>query len=85
LQQLLKGGWDDAAVFAVLCDRAVNDPFVPLQDGAVNPRLTALEAIVQYYGDHPETLPLLRDRAQSDPDEKVRAFAQSVLATPGKN
>ena len=29
--------------------------------------------------DRPEVLPLLRDRATNDPDEKIREFAQEQL------
>lgn len=28
---------------------------------------------------HPQTLPLLRDRAENDPDEQVREFAKKKL------
>ncbi|BCL35243.1 HEAT repeat domain-containing protein [Nostoc sp. MS1] len=44
-----------------------------------NPRRVALEIIVKQYPQHPQTLPLLRDRAENDPDEKVREYAQKKL------
>lgn len=42
-------------------------------------RQTSLEAIIKQYPDHPKTLPLLQDRAENDPDEKVREFAKKKL------
>jgi hypothetical protein len=68
-------------MFEFLRDLAINDPY-PLEgeeNKRPNPRQTALEAIVEQYPDHPRTLPLLRDRAGNDPDEKVREFANNKL------
>ncbi len=42
-------------------------------------RQVALLAIIEQYPQHPHTLPLLRDRAENDADEKVREFAQNKL------
>ncbi len=44
-----------------------------------NPRQTALEAIIKQRPDSPQTLSLLRERAENEPDEKVREFAQKKL------
>ncbi|MCC5608176.1 HEAT repeat domain-containing protein [Nostoc sp. CHAB 5834] len=44
-----------------------------------NPRRIALEIIIKQFPQHPQTLPLLRDRAENDPDEQVREFAQKKL------
>ncbi|MFP4123662.1 hypothetical protein [Coleofasciculus sp.] len=35
---------------------------------------------LKQYPDHPQTLPLLRDRVENDPDKKVRKFAQNKSA-----
>ncbi|MEH2123212.1 HEAT repeat domain-containing protein [Nostoc sp.] len=45
-----------------------------------NPRRIALEIIIKQFPQHDQTLPLLRDRAENDPDEQVREFAQKKLA-----
>jgi hypothetical protein len=45
-----------------------------------NPRQTALAAIIELYPDRPQTLELVRDRAQNDSDETLREFAQKKLA-----
>ncbi|MGF1991229.1 MAG: HEAT repeat domain-containing protein [Nostoc sp. ZfuVER08] len=45
-----------------------------------NPRRIALEIIIKQFPQDDQTLPLLRDRAENDPDEKVREFAQKKLA-----
>ncbi|MBN4002853.1 HEAT repeat domain-containing protein [Nostoc sp. LPT] len=44
-----------------------------------NPRYIALEIIIKQFPQHPQTLPLLRDRTVNDPDEQVREFAQKKL------
>ncbi|MBD2445995.1 HEAT repeat domain-containing protein [Nostoc sp. FACHB-152] len=44
-----------------------------------NPRRVALEIIFKQFPQHPKTLPLLRDRAENDPDEQVREYAQKQL------
>lgn len=62
-----------------LCDRAVNDPFKRVLYWQTNPRLAVLEAITDHYHDYPQTILLLRDRADNDPDEKVREFAKNQL------
>jgi len=59
----------------LISDR-VRDEFSYIQD---NPRQTALEAIVEQYPDHPQTLPLLQDRAENDPDEQLREWAKKKL------
>ncbi|MEM1171757.1 MAG: hypothetical protein AAGJ08_22430 [Cyanobacteria bacterium P01_H01_bin.35] len=40
---------------------------------------TLLEAIVEQYPDHPQTLPLLKDRAANDSDGKLRKWAKETL------
>jgi hypothetical protein len=67
-------------MFEFLCDRALNDPFEHKKGSEDNPRQLALEIIIKQYPDHPQTLPLLQDRAENDPDEKVREFAKKKLA-----
>jgi len=44
-----------------------------------NPRHTALQALLTHYSTHPKTLELLRDRAENDPDEQLREWAQEQL------
>ncbi|MEQ9233909.1 NACHT domain-containing protein [Coleofasciculus sp. E2-BRE-01] len=89
LEELARGWKDESGIFEFICDRAVNDPYPlkdetnPLKDETnktPNPRKTALKIIIKQYPDNPQTLPLLRDRAENDPDEKVREFAQTELA-----
>jgi hypothetical protein len=79
VQELARGWKDEPGMFELLCEIALNDSFERKEDWEDNPRQTALEAITKLYGDHPQTLPLLRDRAEDDPDEKVRTFAQKKL------
>jgi len=81
LEELARGWKDEPGIYVFLCDRAVNDsyPLAGEENKTPNPRQTALEAIVKQYPNHPQTLPLLRDRAENDPDEKVKEFAQKKL------
>lgn len=44
-----------------------------------NPRQRAFEAIIKNYPNHPQTLPLLRDRVENDSEEKVRKLASNTL------
>ena len=75
--------WKDApGIFDFLWERTLHDPFVNQHPERVrqNPRKTALDIIVENYPTNPKILELMRDRAQNDPDEKVREFATQKLA-----
>jgi predicted NACHT family NTPase len=78
VQELARGWKNESGIFELLWERAVTDPFKDQQYG-LNPRLTALEAIIEQLPQHPQTLPLLRDRAENDPDEAVRDYAEKQL------
>ncbi|MEG5001733.1 NACHT domain-containing protein [Microcoleus sp. B4-D4] len=80
--QELAGGWkDDPELFELLCDVAINDPFDHRGKSRWrNPRQTALAAMIELYPDRPQTLEILRDRAQNESDEFSREFAQKELA-----
>ncbi|KAB8320166.1 hypothetical protein SD81_000540 [Tolypothrix campylonemoides VB511288] len=67
-------------LFDIYYNCAINDPFERKENDETNPRRVAVEIIVKQYPHHPQTLPLLRDRAENDPDEQVREFAQKKLA-----
>ncbi|WP_293099691.1 hypothetical protein [Moorena sp. SIO3I6] len=63
--------------------RSLNDPFERDQDqdyDNVNPRQVALNAILEYYPNHSQTRSLLQDRAEHEPDYRLRWFAQEKLA-----
>ncbi|MBD2520979.1 HEAT repeat domain-containing protein [Nostoc sp. FACHB-133] len=76
-----------ADLFDIYYQCAVNDPFKDSHDPPYNsnPRRIALEIIIKQFPQHPQTLPLLRDRTQNDPDEQVREFAQKKLAQLSNN
>ena len=83
MRELARGWKDEPWMLGFLHDIALNDPFDPFErkeDWEDNPRQLALEAITKQYPDHLQTLPLLQDRAENDPDEKVREFAKNKLA-----
>ena len=79
MQELARGWKDEPWLFDFLCDGALNDPFERKEDSENNPRQLALEIIIKQYPDNPQNLPLLHDRAENDPDEKVREFAREKL------
>jgi len=81
VQELARGWKDDPELFELLCEVAINDPFdhrgkYPWR----TPRQTALAAMIELYPDRPQTLEIVRDRAQNDSDERLRKFAQEKLA-----
>jgi hypothetical protein len=69
----------ELGIFEILYDNTLNDPFKREYDFQTNPRQIALEAIVKQYLDHPQTLPLLQDRAENDPDEQLQKWAKKKL------
>ena len=80
VQELARGWKDDPGILELLCDVAINDPFERKYDRQDNPRQAALTAMIELYPDRPQTLELVRDRAQNDSDEGLRKFAQEMLA-----
>ena len=83
IQELARVWHDKPQIFEFLTKCAVADPF-SRSKGFVgsfqkNPRETALEGIIEYFPNHPQTKDLLIDRSQNDPDENVRKFAQGAL------
>ena len=89
IKQMATGWKQDPGIFEILYDKTLNDPFQQEEYDqdlhgiliifATNPRQIALEAIVKQYLDHPQTLPLLQDRAENDPDEKLQKWAKKKL------
>jgi hypothetical protein len=90
MQELIKNWQASSDIYDFLYECAVDDSFNGVLYGLsfddvedkenLPARQTALKAISEQYLDHPQTLPLLRDRAENDPDEKVREFAREKLA-----
>ncbi|OUL24980.1 hypothetical protein BV372_28395 [Nostoc sp. T09] len=80
VQVLARNFKNQAGMFDVFYNCAVNDAFQRHNSWQTNPRRVALEIIIKQYPHHPQTLPLLRDRANNDSDEKLREFAQKKLA-----
>jgi predicted NACHT family NTPase len=80
LQEIARGWKDEPGIFELLCDVAINDRFEREHNWQGNPRQAALTAMIELYPDRPETLELLRDRAQNDSDDIFREFAQEILA-----
>jgi hypothetical protein len=79
VQELARRWKNESGIFESLCDVAINDPFDREENWQDNPRQTALAAIIELYADRPQTLELVRDRAQNDRDQKLREFAQEKL------
>ncbi|MEG4279178.1 NACHT domain-containing protein [Microcoleus sp. MON1_C1] len=81
VQELARGWKDDPKLFELLCEVAINDPFDHRGKSRwSNPRQTALAAMIELYPDRPQTLEIVRDRAQNDSDEMLHNFAQKKLA-----
>ncbi|BAY74281.1 signal transduction protein [Nostoc linckia NIES-25] len=90
MEELIKSWQTSPEIYDFLYECAVDDSFNPIfwdfstdstsNKNQVPSRQIALEAIIEQYPQHEQTLPLLRDRAENDPDKKVREFAQKKLA-----
>ncbi|MEG4289034.1 HEAT repeat domain-containing protein [Microcoleus sp. C2C3] len=80
LQEIAMWWKDDPGIFEFLCDVAINDPFDREDEWQGNPRQAALAATIELYPDRPQTLELVRDRAQNDRDQELREWAQKILA-----
>jgi hypothetical protein len=80
VQEIARGWKDESGIFELLCDVAINDPFDRENEWQENPRQAALTATIELYPDRPQTLELVRDRAQHDADYFFREFAQKELA-----
>ena len=79
VKQMATGWKQEPGIFEILYDNTLNDPFKRKHNFETNPRQIALEAIVKQYPDHPQTLPLLQDRAENDPDEQLQKWAKRKL------
>ncbi|MCY7383058.1 MAG: HEAT repeat domain-containing protein, partial [Microcoleus sp. CAN_BIN18] len=80
VEELARGWKDEPGIFELLCDVDINDPFDSKYDLQNNKRQTSLAATIELYPDRPQTLEIVRDRAQNDLDEKLREFASKKLA-----
>ena len=80
VQELVWVWKDEPGIFELLCDIAINDPFDRKYYFQHSHRRVALAAIIELYADRPQTLELVRDRAQNDGDQQLREFAQQKLA-----
>ena len=79
VRQIATGWKHEPGIFEFLCHIAVNDTFQREKYWKQNPRQIALKGILEQYPYHPETLPLLQDRAANDPDEQLREWAKKKL------
>jgi HEAT repeat protein len=73
----------EEGVFELLYDCACNDPFVREKEWNDNPRQTALAALLWHHKNDTRVPALLRDKAENDPDETLRTFAQRRLRRTG--
>jgi len=76
VEQIASGWKHELGIFELFYRIALNDPFQPKKNWEDNPRQIALEAIIENYRDHPQTSPILKDRAANDPDEQLREWAK---------
>ncbi|NES65214.1 MAG: HEAT repeat domain-containing protein, partial [Okeania sp. SIO2D1] len=79
LRQIATGWKNESGILELFYHVALNDSFQRESKYQDNPRQTALEEIVEHYPEHPQTLPLLQDRAENDTDEQLREWAKEKL------
>jgi len=70
---------NDLSIFESFLKIVVNDSFNREESWQINPRQTALEALLNYYPEQPKVFEILKDRALNDPDEQLREWAQQQL------
>lgn len=89
LHKLAEGWKNEPKMFQFFYKIAVNDSFKHSSNFYAglesNPRATALEIILQYYPNYPQTLPLLQDRAKNDPDEQLQKWAKKIIDSTTAN
>ena len=79
---ILQNSQKDPELFEFLENIALNDPFKRKyreHNIETNPRQTALEDLLENFGDNPKTLEILNQVALNDADEQLREFAQEKL------
>lgn len=81
MQELIESWQPNSDIYDFIYNCATDNAFEPLPfiETDYNARKVALEAILKNYINHPQTLPLLRDRALNDPSQLVREFAAKKL------
>ena len=79
VRELAKGWKDEPWLREFLTKVAINDSFKREKDWQSNPRQIALQFLVKQYPNHPQTLELLKDRAENDNDEKLQKYARKVI------
>ncbi|MEH2236154.1 NACHT domain-containing protein [Nostoc sp.] len=78
VQELARTFNQEPGMFEFL--RVIAVPQPSKGDNLFDNRSVVLQLIIKQFPQHEQTLPLLRDRANNDPDEKVREYAQKKLA-----
>jgi hypothetical protein len=77
-------GVETTDIFDFLCDRILKDPFENEVDAlTINPRKTALRALLKNHPKHFKAIELLRICAVNDPDEQLRQWSQEQLRKLG--
>ncbi|MEH2304311.1 HEAT repeat domain-containing protein [Nostoc sp.] len=86
IQALAKHFKNQPELFEIYYNCAINESFEGSHNpwSHPNPRRVALEIIIKQFSQYPQTLPLLRHKAENDPDEQVREFAQQKLKQWGE-
>ncbi|MBE9031548.1 HEAT repeat domain-containing protein [filamentous cyanobacterium LEGE 11480] len=85
IQELARGWKDHPSLLIFFLNRGVQDQFESklgfkmICDGTDNPRQLALQFLLKQYPTEPDVASLLQDRAQNDPDEQFRKWAQKQL------
>jgi hypothetical protein len=77
VQELARTFNQEPGMFEFL--RVIAVPQPSKGDNLFDNRSVVLQVIIKQFPHHRQTLPLLRDRTENDPDEQVREFAQKKL------
>ncbi len=80
ITELARGWSNEFNVFEILSKCAFVDPFRRHDAAEVNPRQSALAAMIEQYPTYHQTWALVEERAENDADPCLRQFASQQLA-----
>jgi hypothetical protein len=77
--QKLSECWKGEDTFKFLLSRASDDPFTSFHPAYTNPRIVALEILLNNYPHHSQVFEVLQSMANTDSDEEARQWAKEKI------
>jgi len=83
IEELARGWHDQFNVFEIISKCAFVDPFRRQNQTEINPRQSALAAMIAQYPSYHQTWALVEERSENDADPLLRQYASQQLAARG--